>query len=543
MLTYLALLFAVVLTRGLLIGSTWHSTSELHTLLEVVSALLSVIVGASAMIRFYARKTSPLLLAGVGFCGAAFLDSVHMAITSSYGLGPDWFSGSLVTWTWFLGRFFLGAFLAGRAWLWAYRPDSPVREFPVFTIAAVLSILFVVVIAIVPLPDMDQHARVFSRPQELLPAVLLAYAVVMHLRIGAWKDDPFEHSLIISMILAFAGQALFMPFSAVAHDAMFDGAHLLKLASKGVVLIGLFVGTSRLFRVAELDQEQRTFGFLENLPVGVFIVNAKGQPYYANKHALNLLGQGLDPRATQKTIGTVYQAYVIGSEQEYPSDRMPIVRALKGEFVTVADMEIRKKDVSIPLEVSGAPIVDKNGKIMYGLATFQDIRALRRIALEDPLTGLANRLALQEAFGRMAGFCWRTSQPICAALIDLDRFKHVNDSYGHDMGDKVLRRAAAVIGKSIRTSDLAGRWGGEEIAVLLPGVTLAQAVYAVERALTAMQTEQFEFESNTFSVTFSAGVVTVEKGFSLEQAIALADRPLYEAKQEGRNRVYAMPRD
>jgi diguanylate cyclase (GGDEF)-like protein len=161
-----------------------------------------------------------------------------------------------------------------------------------------------------------------------------------------------------------------------------------------------------------------------------------------------------------------------------------------------------------------------------------------REARQDTLTGLPNRAAFREACERARALAQRNSVPLALGLLDLDRFKVVNDTHGHSAGDEVLRRCALVISKSLRTSDLLARWGGEEFVALLPNANVKGAVQSLERALHALRQEVFKgAQGALFRVTFSAGVVQFPPDSTIEDVVAGADRLLYQAKSQGRNRV------
>jgi|GEM_PF-117296 len=119
--------------------------------------------------------------------------------------------------------------------------------------------------------------------------------------------------------------------------------------------------------------ESRLNQFLEAMPVGVGVLDKHGRPYYINHKAQELLGKGVVKEATPDTIAEVYDSYIAGTNQLYPCEQLPIVRALKGESVTVDDLEIHAKDKIIPVEGWGAPIYDQQGNIVYALVAFQDI--------------------------------------------------------------------------------------------------------------------------------------------------------------------------
>ncbi|MBD1903142.1 PAS domain S-box protein [Trichocoleus sp. DQ-A3] len=128
------------------------------------------------------------------------------------------------------------------------------------------------------------------------------------------------------------------------------------------------------------QSDRRLAQFLEALPVGVFVVDASGKSYYANQTAQQILGKGIMSEATVEELPETYQLYLAGTEQLYPSDRLPIIRALRGEKVTVDDTEIYQTDKIIPIEVWASPIFDDRGDIAYAIAAFQDTTERKRSA-------------------------------------------------------------------------------------------------------------------------------------------------------------------
>ena len=156
----------------------------------------------------------------------------------------------------------------------------------------------------------------------------------------------------------------------------------------------------------------------------------------------------------------------------------------------------------------------------------------------DPLTGLPNRAALTEAFQRAQSLAIRSQERLSLAILDLDRFKSVNDTYGHGMGDEVLRRIGPVLTDCLRKTDLVARWGGEEFVILFPMGDVSGASKALEKALENFRQEEFQAENGEIlHVTFSAGVTEVSEKADLKAVVAEADHLLYLAKEGGRNRI------
>ncbi|WP_298908898.1 AAA family ATPase [uncultured Nostoc sp.] len=124
--------------------------------------------------------------------------------------------------------------------------------------------------------------------------------------------------------------------------------------------------------------ESRMAQFLEAVPVAIAVLDARGHPYYANQRRIQLVGKGVDPAVTPDRFAEVYQFYRARTNEIYPSDQLPIVRALKGERTTVDDMEIRRNDITIPIEAWGTPVFDEQGNVAYAIVAFQDITEQRR---------------------------------------------------------------------------------------------------------------------------------------------------------------------
>ncbi len=163
---------------------------------------------------------------------------------------------------------------------------------------------------------------------------------------------------------------------------------------------------------------------------------------------------------------------------------------------------------------------------------------LIRLATVDGLTGLLNRRAFLDATEREISRCKRSGETFGFAMFDLDLFKRINDNYGHPVGDKVLRLFADTLRGVVRPHDLLGRYGGEEFALLMPGIDRTAAAAIVERCRRVVETCSLAHGNAALRVTTSAGVAAFNKdGSDLEVLIKAADAALYRAKAAGRNCV------
>jgi diguanylate cyclase (GGDEF)-like protein len=165
-------------------------------------------------------------------------------------------------------------------------------------------------------------------------------------------------------------------------------------------------------------------------------------------------------------------------------------------------------------------------------------RIVERQALVDGLTGIANRRQCEDALSAEIARAERLGTPLTLVLADLDDFKAVNDAHGHAVGDDVLREFASVLKATVRESDLAGRWGGEEFLLLLPGTEAAGGAHLADRVRAGLGERSFlGRDGEVVSVTCSFGVAQHRGGDEERDLFAAADRALYRAKREGKNRV------
>lgn len=162
---------------------------------------------------------------------------------------------------------------------------------------------------------------------------------------------------------------------------------------------------------------------------------------------------------------------------------------------------------------------------------------LREMSLTDPLTGLANRRHLMECIGNAIERFKRYKEPFSAIMTDIDFFKKVNDTFGHDVGDEVLIGFAKLLKSSIRSGDLVARQGGEEFILVLPNASLSQAIGKAEELRIA--TEQMFFESMQRGITGSFGVAEYQPGDTMDDLLKQVDEGVYRSKEGGRNRVSA----
>jgi len=195
------------------------------------------------------------------------------------------------------------------------------------------------------------------------------------------------------------------------------------------------------------------------------------------------------------------------------------------------------------------PLRDDGNAIRQLFISVQDVtevaayeRRLVELNTRDPLTGSFNRRFLDSRLPDECERHKRYGRPLSLLMWDIDHFKRVNDTHGHQCGDEVLKSVAAVVGSELRLTDMLIRYGGEEFCCLLPETRMDTAISVAERIRACVEAHSVKCGDEAIRITISVGVGELDSDSPYQEAlIALADKALYEAKTSGRNRVVAQP--
>jgi diguanylate cyclase (GGDEF)-like protein len=212
--------------------------------------------------------------------------------------------------------------------------------------------------------------------------------------------------------------------------------------------------------------------------------------------------------------------------------------SLQGQLILARDREQRRTT-----QLRWVTMISVASAIVIALLTLLLVsniryrRRLLRLATTDTLTGIANRGRIAELATRAITGAHENGAPLCVALLDLDRFKTINDRFGHAAGDRVLREFARLATASLRPPDLLGRWGGEEFLLILPNTTLDAAMEIVDRLRREAGRIAVGAQAPGLEVSMSAGVSVATPASSLDEIVAQADAALYKAKNDGRDLV------
>jgi len=281
---------------------------------------------------------------------------------------------------------------------------------------------------------------------------------------------------------------------------------------------------------------------VDHAPAAIMITDASARIEYVNEAFLLLCGY-LRDEVIGRTPGMLRSGRT--DEAVYRELWQTILagNTWKGELVNR-----RKCGSEYWDQMAISPLRDAAGRLSHFVSVREDVSerkereaGLQRLACVDALTGISNRRHLMERAEYERQRAERFDLPMTLLMLDVDHFKAINDRYGHATGDLAIRAVAQVCGDGMRDGDVAGRYGGEEFAVILPGTQLKGGRELAERLRRRIAAIEIEGpDGRPFRLTASVGVAEFRAGDRLEEIFTLADAALYRAKRLGRNRVVAV---
>jgi diguanylate cyclase (GGDEF)-like protein/PAS domain S-box-containing protein len=288
------------------------------------------------------------------------------------------------------------------------------------------------------------------------------------------------------------------------------------------------------------ESEGKYRSLFENVVEGIFQTTRDGRFLSANPFLADLLGFD----SPQELMGTLTNL----GEQHYadPQDREKFKEVLEAKgFVRGFETCLLRKDGGkIWASLNARVVKDNEGSVLYYEGTLMDItdrklaeEKIHQMAYYDSLTGLPNRKLLSDRLGIALAHARRNRQRAAVAMLDLDNFKDVNDTLGHDMGDLVLKDAAERLVSVLRESDTVARFGGDEFVLVIPALKEADDVVPVARKIVEIFREPFLIGAHQLFVTTSIGIAAYPDDGTEETILfKRADSAMYRAKQTGRNR-------
>ncbi|HSN52905.1 MAG TPA: diguanylate cyclase, partial [Woeseiaceae bacterium] len=294
------------------------------------------------------------------------------------------------------------------------------------------------------------------------------------------------------------------------------------------------------------DTDVSVLSVLASINDGVIVVDREGSILDVNPAARSILGLGprWQPDASWEQTFCCIDEH--GDNDRNP-EHLPLVRARSGaRFTGQVAIYRAPEQPDTYLSISGQGLYDGNRELVGGVITFRDVTdtTIRTIALEkraqyDELTGLPNRGVFTEYLLRAIGRAGRKHSPLAVLFIDLDRFKSVNETLGHDVGDDLLRQVAGRLRDNLRVGDFAGRWRGDEFVVCLEDFGEMGNAGAAAQKLLLVLSEKYQVGHSEVYATPSIGIaIYPESGNNAERLVKAADIAMHEAKKSGGGRFH-----
>jgi diguanylate cyclase (GGDEF)-like protein/PAS domain S-box-containing protein len=297
-----------------------------------------------------------------------------------------------------------------------------------------------------------------------------------------------------------------------------------------------------------MDNRDETYkAILDNIHDGVYFVDTERRITYWNKGAERISGY-----TSQQVMGRRCMDNLLNHVTENGTQL-----CLKGcpLHATIQDGKPREAEIylhhtdghRVPVLVHTSPIRDQDGAIIGAVETFSDntshlntrrrVNRLEQTVLTDPGTGIGNRRFIEIRLSSALMEFHNHHIPFGVLFIDIDHFKDINDTYGHLIGDRILRMVAKTLQYSMRASDAMARWGGEEFIALLPGVSRQDLMGVGQELRHLVENSLLSVDDQVVGVTISVGATHVRPEDSVESLIRRADQYMYASKQAGRNHI------
>jgi diguanylate cyclase (GGDEF)-like protein len=292
------------------------------------------------------------------------------------------------------------------------------------------------------------------------------------------------------------------------------------------------------------DTDSTVLSILKSINDGVIVIDSQGHVLDINPAARSILGLG--PREQPSEAWSRQFCTISANGKEaIAHDELPLVKACRGEKFSEQTAVYRlARQADTVLSINGQGLFDSSRNLIGGVITFRDVTdvmrktvELEKRALYDELTNLPNRRLFLQQLEKAIGRSERSGRPLAVLFVDLDKFKSVNDTLGHDVGDELLRQVAQRMTAKLRVGDFSGRWGGDEFVVCLEDFGEAGNAGAAAQKLVLVLSERYDVSGSEVYATPSIGIAVYPgSGEQAERLIKAADLAMYQAKKRGGGR-------
>jgi diguanylate cyclase (GGDEF)-like protein/PAS domain S-box-containing protein len=287
---------------------------------------------------------------------------------------------------------------------------------------------------------------------------------------------------------------------------------------------------------------------IDNLYDGVYFVDRDRVITYWNKGAERITGY-----SAKQTIGRACREnllnHVTSNGVQLCLHNCPLAAVMEDGREREAEVFLHHADGHrVPIMIRASPMRDGDGNIIGAVETFSNnssvmsarskLREMRRVAMTDPVTGISNRKHLEGRLSAAIAEYQRNATTAGLLFLDVDHFKQINDAYGHNTGDDVLRMVANTVRYAVRSTDVVGRWGGDEFMAILQDVQDEYALRAAANKVRSLAgSSRLDVNGEGLAVTLSIGGTVLLSGDTPEGLVHRADELMYQSKQAGRNCV------
>lgn len=293
---------------------------------------------------------------------------------------------------------------------------------------------------------------------------------------------------------------------------------------------------------ALFEERERAQVTLKSIGDAVVSIDARGNVTYLNIVAETMTGWSRD-EAAGHSVEEVLRIVDVTTREIVPNPMALAIRENKTVDLKANCVLIRRDGVETGIEESAAPIHDRQGQVTGAVMVFHDVSMARALSLKmyhlaqhDGLTDLPNRMLLDDRLAQAITLCHRNQQKLAVLFLDLDRFKHINDTLGHDFGDRVLRNAAQRLLQCVRSSDTVSRQGGDEFVIVLSEIAHSQDAEGCAAKILSALSVPVRIDEHDLYITASIGIATYpDDGNDAETLLKHADLAMYHAKANGFN--------
>ena len=306
----------------------------------------------------------------------------------------------------------------------------------------------------------------------------------------------------------------------------------------------LYIDELKRMEEALFKEKERAQTTLESIGDAVISTDAAGRIEYMNPVAERFTGWSRT-EAQDQPLERIFHIVHEATREPVENLAMRCITEGRRTELTNHNTLLRRDGSQFAVAESASPIHDRQGKAVGAVIVFHDVSQQRKLAQQlshqathDALTGLINRHEFEQRLARVLAHAHEDHSEHVLCYLDLDRFKAVNDSCGHAVGDQMLRQISALLQEKMRHRDTLARLGGDEFGLLLEHCPLDQALVIAEELLQAVQNFKFQWEGGTYGVGVSIGVAVIRpESENLLALLSAADAACYLAKQSGRNRI------